>query len=261
MLAEIMLTLFTPATRKARKDGYLNASVNLWSIAHHCKKSWLPHEENCHALIHNALENRPRKRTVVVFGSGLLRDIPLTWLRKTFEKVMLVDVVHPLSARMSTHFFKNVDLVTLDLNGERVTNAHAVSPLGFLYDRDDIDAVISANVLSQLALEPRQNLPEAVVDEEADAYAAQLISAHVNDLLAFTCPVVLLTDTIMITRDKNGRNIDTHDLLYGVALPTPDRQWVWHLAPLGFEKKNALREHHVHGYFDLKTGCSMRSPT
>jgi hypothetical protein len=110
-------------------------------------------------------------------------------------------------------------------------------------------------------LEPRQNLPEAVVDGEADAFAARLIGAHMNDLLAFQCPVVLLTDTVMITRDKDGKIIDTHDLLYGVALPTPDRQWVWHLAPLGFEKNNTSRAHHVHGYFDLKTGCSMRSPT
>jgi hypothetical protein len=48
------------------------------------------------------------------------------------------------------------------------------SPLQKWHEQQDVDYVISANVLSQLALEPRQHLPETCPDQEADALAARL---------------------------------------------------------------------------------------
>jgi hypothetical protein len=128
MLPELFLYLATPASRQARKDGYVRASVSLWSIAHHCKSSWRAHEEACHDIIRHALKTCASKRTVVVLGSGLLRDIPLQTLAHTFEHVFLLDVVHPLPARVQTMFYRNVHHISMDVNGQRIRDPHAPEP-------------------------------------------------------------------------------------------------------------------------------------
>ena len=144
-------------------------------------------------------------------------------------------------------------MLTLDLNGERVTHPQAQSPLDFLYARDDLDLVISANVLSQLALEPIQQMPDDASDAHINALAARLIQAHYDDLKAFKCDVTLLTDTLMRTYDTSLSEplIEEHDLLYSLKLPTPDQSWTWHIAPLGIEAKHTAREHTVCGYIRL----------
>jgi hypothetical protein len=64
--------------------------------------------------------------------------------------------------------------------------------------------------------------------------------------------VTLLTDTQMIIRDRANNIIETHDLLYGVALPQPDKQWIWTLAPRGFEHPDNTREHLAQGHVNLQ---------
>jgi hypothetical protein len=252
MLAELFLYLFTPASFKARRNGYVKASVDLWSLARHARQEWIEHEKQCHNIIHQGISQCSKKRTVVVLGSGLLRDVPINVLSRAFDQVMLVDVVHPLPARWKTRRLKNVFHITLDLNGNRITDLNAPSPLNFLHDSDDINLVISANILSQIALEPRQHLPRNMSDQDADLFTLNLIKGHYQDLLAFKCPVTLLTDTHMITRRNNEEIIETYDLLYGLALPVPDHKWTWHLAPRGSDDKLTNREHTVQGFINIR---------
>ncbi len=41
-----------------------------------------------------------QKRTAVVLGSGLLRDVPIEELSENFDTVVLVDLVHLASVRL-----------------------------------------------------------------------------------------------------------------------------------------------------------------
>jgi hypothetical protein len=41
-----------------------------------------------------------QKRTAVVLGSGLLRDVPIRELAAAFDTVVLIDLVHVASVRL-----------------------------------------------------------------------------------------------------------------------------------------------------------------
>jgi hypothetical protein len=57
-------------------------------------------------------------KTVAVLGSGHLHDVDIRSLKQNFERVTLVDMVHPLEVRLMSLFSRGrVGLVTADLSG------------------------------------------------------------------------------------------------------------------------------------------------
>ena len=87
-----------PVTPKAFRP-FVRSSVSLWSRAPRCSHQWAPHEANCQTFIRETVAGIKQRRTAVVLGSGLLRDVPIEFLARSFDTVVLVDLVDLASVR------------------------------------------------------------------------------------------------------------------------------------------------------------------
>lgn len=257
MLLEILAWLLTPASLDARRTGHLAAAVSLWSRVRRCRTAWSDHETRCRGIVERSVAALPTRRTCLVLGSGLMRDVSLPDLAARFERVVLVDVVHLWPIRLAARRHANVELLSLDLTGStdlllgRATGL--ADPLGRLRRDPTVDLVISANCLSQLALLPTARiarLPYYVRSRHADL-GRRIVQGHVDGLRRFAARVCLLTDDEGRDLDRDGAVVDRYDLLEGVKLPRADEDWDWTLAPRGEATRRGSIVHRAHGYADF----------
>lgn len=248
MLPEAFQYLTTWPLSAAASRPFIRSSVNLWSRANRCAKAWASHEEASKAVIRDAIAEMRRKRTAVVLGSGLLRDVPIDDLAREFDTVVLFDLVHLASVRlrMRRKAYRNVRLIERDVSGyDDLADGRMLEPLAFLRQVPYLDLVVSANLLSQigtgcarrLAAEPSGRMP-------ADALR-QLISAHVDGLAALPASRCLITDVSYDVIDRTGRIHETVDLLHGVPAQTATRTWPWPVVPFGEESNDYQVVHRV----------------
>jgi hypothetical protein len=254
MLAELAVWLLTPVPWRFRRLGMLGDSMRLWSRGRRRAAQWASHEQNCHAIVRQAVAGLARHDTVVVLGSGLARDIPLAELSARFRRVVLVDAVHLMPLRLAVLRYRNVTLLTRDLTGLidwMWGNAKSrIQPLADLARDGTVDLVISANILSQLALPVAvwlERKPDAARRLPQDT-AGRLIDWHLDDLWHFNCSVCLLTDTSYREQDMQGKLVAEHDLLYGRILPEPDSSWDWPVAPRGEFSDGTTHIHQACGF-------------
>lgn len=267
MLAEILAWCLTPASLDARRTGHLTAAVSLWSRGARCRRAWGPHEARCHEVVERAVEGCDRRRTCLVLGSGLVRDVPLRLLAERFETVVLVDVVHLWPARLKAAGHRNVTLVDLDVTGTTdllLGRATGLSdPLARFVADPTVDLVISANCLSQLALQPVERLtrrPGVFTHRFADL-GRRIVEGHLAALGRFAGRVCLLTDSEGVDVDAAGRVVERRDLLEGVRLPTADADWDWELAPIGEDMSDRAIVHRAHGFVDFHAAEMRRRRT
>ena len=259
MLAEVLSWLLTPATMDARRTGHLTAAVSLWSRAWRCRADWSAHEAHCRAIVARAVASLPRRRTCLVLGSGLMRDVSLDDLAAAFDKVILVDVVHLWPVRLAAWRRRNVALVDLDITGTtdlllgRATGI--ADPLGRFRSDPDVDLVISANCLSQLPLLPVEKITarERLAHTRHADLGRRIVEGHLEALRRFAARVVLLTDSEGLEVAADGSVLDRYDLLEGVRLPAADEDWDWVLAPIGEDSPDHAVVHRAHGFADFHT--------
>ena len=157
MLIEAIHYLTTPASRAQRRLGYLSESVRLLSRSRRCRLAWADHLAAARSAIMQSCADLVRRRTAVILGSGLLDDVPLSYLAERFERVILVDMIHPWPARWMARRHANVSLQIVDLSGcanwLRGEGERHADPLA-VFNSDDVDLVVSANLLSQLPILP-----------------------------------------------------------------------------------------------------------
>ena len=224
-----------PVTTKAHRPA-LGGSVSLWSRARRCAGAWTAHEARCHAAVRNAVAALPQRRTAVVLGSGLLRDVPVAELSRHFDTVVLVDLAHLASVRLWLRFkgLRNVRLIERDLSGlDAALAGEAVTPLDFLRQVPYLDLVISANLLSQIGIGTERRMAGAAAD-----IPARLIAAHIDGLAALPCATCLLTDISFRVVDRNGILHQEGDLLRGVPAPAALACWEWPVIPTGEESRD-----------------------
>lgn len=258
MLAELFLSLATPAARMTRRLGLVGESVALWARGNRQRRAWAGHHERCRAVVTEVVAELSQHRKVAVLGSGLLRDIPLDLLCQRFEQVLLVDAVHLPQIRLRMRFRPKVSLLTRDLTGVTGWLAEEekgrIDPLADLAADPGVDLVISANLMSQLAWPVEDWLddhPDRAVKLPV-GLPAQCIAWHLADLCRFSGRVVLLSDVEMIERDRAGAITDRLDLTRGVALPAPDESWDWPVAPFGEAERDRESIHHVGAWRDFR---------
>ncbi|KQQ73822.1 hypothetical protein ASF70_08490 [Rhizobium sp. Leaf321] len=235
MILEALHYTATLPVTPAEFRPFIRSSVNLWSRANRCADAWAPHEENCKAFIRETIVGMKQRRTVVVLGSGLLRDVPIEDLAKAFDTVVLVDLVHLASVRlrMLAGRYRNVRLISRNLSGLDAALAGDVpEPLAFLRQVPYLDLVVSANILSQIGVGARRQL-EKTGHAEPDAIVAKLVNAHLDGISALPCRQILLTDTAYRIVDRQGEVLETTDLLAGLTPPQAVRAWCWPVAPYG----------------------------
>jgi hypothetical protein len=248
MIVEALLYAATlPVTTKPHRK-FVRYSVNLSSRAQRCAKAWAEHENNSRRAIAAAVSDLQQRRTAVVLGSGLLRDVPIGLLSKSFDTVVLVDLVHLASVRLwlKVKGYRNVVLVERDLSGyDALAAGEAPEPLGFLRSVPYLDLVVSANLLSQIGRGVKRRYEEDMTGTMPADTVHQLIGAHLEGLGALPCKTCLVSDISYSVIDRNGTVHEEADLLHGVSPPAAKAGWLWPVAPFGEESKDYQIVHQV----------------
>ncbi|TPV93199.1 MAG: hypothetical protein B7733_21780 [Myxococcales bacterium FL481] len=255
MLAEVWQYLTTPCPSHARRTGHLHETIALEARAKRCRRAWRDHVRACHATILDAVATCDRRRHVMVLGSGPLTDLPIDRLMERFDRIDLVDIVHPLRIVRRFSGDRRVRLHRLDLSGtlaplvqsnRRAPLPEPSSQLPVLTDRAP-DLVISLNLLSQLAILPVRYACRVhkVTETLALPWAQAIVRAHLHALASTPSCVCLITDVRAEYRDRQQRVELSDDLLYGQALPTPARTWPWLVAPRGELRRGESVQHQV----------------
>lgn len=219
---------------------YLGDAIGLWARGRRQARAWAPHLANSRGLLDTTIDDIASRRTVVVLGSGPLFDIPVESLGRSFASVRLVDRAHlsPIDQRVAR--YPNIRRDWRDLSPE-----HDPDALGFLRDIADLDWVISASLVSQLARGAGPGNARLVVDRHLDALAA------------LPCPVTLITDLEYRVFNRHGVLLDSADLLHGRQVPRSCLRWKWEVAPFGEEARNTRRVHSVAAWADWHEAASL----
>jgi hypothetical protein len=205
-----------------------------------------------------AAQAAPGSRTALVFGSGLLLDVPLEALRAKFARVVLVDAVHLPTVRWRVRRMDGVELAQADLAGVAEALARGLPPPdpdpAFGLDDPSVDFVVSLNVVSQLALAPTDWLVDRLgLDETAAvAYGRRIVAAHFDHLARFRAPVCVVGDRRRDYLDRAGHLAESEDALWGHPAPPADEEWAWDVAPLGEHDRNYAIRNRVFAIRELR---------
>ncbi len=241
MLLEWIESLITPCSRVVRELGYGTELVAIGARHRRCRAAWADHLRHSRRAVEAAIGRAARRRTAVVLGSGRLLDVPLAALAAAFERVILVDAVHPLPSRWRARRYRNVELLEADITGvitalRTLKQGDALPrpvPFGLL-NEPEIDLVVSLNLLSQLGVVPvewleahRPDLPAVAVE----AFGASLTRAHLDDLARCRAAVCLIADVEQQYVDAAGKVLDRQSTIYGIEPPPAAEEWIWRIAP------------------------------
>jgi hypothetical protein len=246
--------------------GFLTSTIQVRSRFNRCRNSWRPHLERTKTAILEAAGRAANRRRALLFGAGLLHDIPLRELSASFEEVILADIVHSLPSRLATRRFGNVQLLQLDVTGvmrelpglrNRPDIALPVSsPDAFLGDAR-LDLVVSVNLLSQLGWVPGRYLNGTRTEPEISAFQRNLVIAHTEYLFRLPGHVSLVTDVLWKTHPLDGaQGAREWGVLQGVELPAPDSVWDWRIAPAPERERAVDYTATVHAYADWKRAAA-----
>lgn len=227
---------------------FIRSSVNLWARANRCRAAWAEHERQTKAAILDAAEACRQRRTAVVLGSGLLRDVPVTELSRLFDTVVLIDLVHLASVRIwiAAKGLKNVRLIERDLSGlDTLLAGQVAEPLSFLRQVPYLDLVVSANLLSQIGIGASRRISAMERQEVPDDLLPGLVRAHLDGMAQVAAQTVLVTDISYTVLDQSGTAHETEDLMHGVDLGTPSASWDWPVIPFGEESRDYQIVHPV----------------
>lgn len=256
MIREWLTYLATPCPQPYRRMGFLRECVGIESRYRRNREAWAPHLARSRKLILAAAKACESRDTVLIFGAGLLYDIPLTDLLADFKRVILADLLFMGPARRAARRIPRLELVTLDVTGSLQAlaegRAEVSAPTAYL-DDPSVSLVVSANVLSQLSIVPNEYLERRFGrgEAEGDALGRRLVAAHLEYLRTFACPVVLITDEARVIRDSAGTRVATVSALHDVPLPEGGESWNWEICPLGEIDREHSVTHRVRGYTDL----------
>jgi hypothetical protein len=236
-----------PLTSAAHRP-FIRSSVNLWARANRCRAAWAEHERQTKAAILKAAEGCRQRRTAVVLGSGLLRDVPVIELSRLFDTVVMVDLVHLASVRgwIMAKGLKNLRLIERDLSGlDAMLTGQAAEPLSFLRQVPYLDLVASANLLSQIGIGASRRISGMERQDMPDNLLPGLVKAHLDGMAEVAAQTVLVTDISYTVLDRSGAEHETEDLMHGVDLGTTSVFWDWPVIPFGEESRDYQIVHRV----------------
>lgn len=241
MIREWVESLVTPCPPARRELGYLHELIAIAARHRRCREAWADHLARSRHAVRSAMGLAPRRRTALILGSGLLLDVPLAELAAAFERVVLVDAVHPLAARWQARRHRNVELRTADVSGViealrvwRTSDPLPTPPSFAPLHEPDVDLVISLNLLSQLGVLPEEWLRRrggAAAAVHAAAFGAAVTQAHLDDLARCRATVCLVSDVEWRRVDPAGRIVERGSSIFDVPSPASAEEWLWSIAP------------------------------
>lgn len=242
--------------------GYVREARLIATRARQLEPAWRSHLQATRQNIEASIDLCRQHNTVVVVGSGTLLDIPIDALRRTFGKVVLLDIIQSRATRRICKQWSNVELLTLDATGvaQPVYAAARQNDVTILpkstpptLKGQPVDLIISANLLSQLSVIPRSFLQghcPQIAPARLSAFSRDLVEAHLHWLTQSATHVCLISDVVRI-EEANGAAIQTN-IVENVDLPAPDEVWDWHIAPKGSVYRDRGVTHRVHAYRDFR---------
>lgn len=240
----------TPKIKQAKAMGYVKEAIAMDARAKRCQQEWDEHYQNCQQVILKAAQRAVQHRTILIFGAGSLKDVPVIELASQFEQVYLVDLVFLKSAQNKVKGLDNVFLIEHDVTEslDWLSQGEAVvqSPSAWL-DDIKIDLVVSLNLITQLPLIPVRWLITDfnLTEQDADIVGKQFIFAHMNYLKQFPGEVCLIADRLDIEFNQDNQEIDRFDPWWDVEPPKSDLNWEWKVIPLGESSSNKWQKNHV----------------
>lgn len=252
-----LLTYITerPSLPEAKSFGHLVESISLLSRETRCKKTWATHRASCKHFIESQVKNSRHYDSVLILGSGPLHEIPIEFLAKKFNQVVLVDIVHLKSTKKSVGHLKNITFIEHDLTeieGTLRAQGKLLSHVPEKFLDQDWGLVLSVNVMSQLPIHLAgfidRKLKNKFSESEIEEFLKNVTRNHLAYLKSFKSDVILITDTTTFYIDKNDVVIQT-DLNYEhLDLPEPLEEWNWNLAPIPEFQKDVGMKMHVCGF-------------
>ena len=236
--------------------GYLGDIIGIEARHERLRSAWGEHLRRTREFILASAEACEVRRHVVVLGSGWLLDVPWMELGGLFDKVSLVDVIHPQAVRHRVRSFSNIRCVTMDLMGVTdglfgmgAGDALPVLKAVDLSELGEVDFCVSSNILSQLPILPGEFLEKKwkVTPSVKREFSRNIQQSHLDLLQKLSCPTCLVTDVESLKFDGQNRLLEREDLLNGLVLPQGQQEWIWPLAPLGEISKQYRMDHRVVG--------------
>ncbi|HUX52789.1 MAG TPA: hypothetical protein VMV56_00095 [Williamwhitmania sp.] len=211
---------------KLKRLGYVNDQLG---IAHRFRQegnSWNNHlAKSKQAIL--AFVAKGEYKSIAILGSGWLLDVPLDELVAQNKKVILVDILHP---KQVLHQWKDnplVQFVEADLTAgavnifnnvvsRKISKEEAIFLLGNLHPENLLlatDAVISVNLLSQLAQIPVERLKDkgVISDHFATTTSRILQQQHLMWLSNHDC--LLISDIEEELFDEDEKLCGTNPLV------------------------------------------------
>jgi hypothetical protein len=241
MILEWLEAAATPCPAALRDLGYRTELIAIGARYRRCRAAWSDHLARSRRAIETAIARTRGRDTAMILGSGRLLDVPLPSLASAFRRVVLVDALHPLPARLAVRRYPNVELWSQDITGT-IAALHRLAPGGALpaarsfspLHGAGIDLVVSLNLLSQLGVLPAEWIgrrQEPGADAAAEAFSAALARAHLDDLTRCAASVCLITDIEWQHAGADGAIVERERSIFGVAPPPADEEWMWPIAP------------------------------
>lgn len=239
------------------------ASLDVEARYKRCAARWQAHLERTRAVILHAASLASDRRTAVLFGAGLLHDIPLARLADLFQNVVLVDVVHSRACQMQAALFPNVRCLRADVTGTAAVLLRARktgAPLpriepDLFQDDPRVDLTVSVNLLSQLGCAPAEFLRTSHDPTEIRAFQRHLIESHLGYLRRRPGHSALITDVAWSRRpaqQPHAQPTGRREVLHELLLPPPVETWDWLIAPAPESDPQHDLIAHVAAYPDWK---------
>lgn len=242
MILEWLEAMLTPCARDRRDLGYRTELIAIGARYRRCRSAWAEHLARSRRAVEGAIARTDRRDTAMILGSGRLLDVPLAALAAAFRRVVLVDALHPLPARILVRRYANVELRSDDITGT-IATLHGLKPGDALpvpkpyppLRHDGVDLVVSLNLLSQLGVLPAEWISRRLgpgAADKAEAFSAALARAHLDDLSRCPATVCLITDIERLYSGPDGTVLEREaSVATGLTLPPSAEGWMWPIAP------------------------------
>ena len=244
MVSELFQYFRTRVPGSVKKLGYVYSSIALERRARRQKASWSTHIAQCHSLWKKILSKKKYKK-IALLGSGPLTEVPVAFILDHCEELHLFDIVQPIGVRRLYDSHPQVTLHEVDLAGV-VDWIKSPKALNFEPAKPSIqaDLVVSANLLSQLSLEPSWYLNKKFVMKFDDPFMLRLIQKigddHLKHLQGYGAKqIVVYTDVERSYVSPSGEVLETQPSRVPgkEKLGEPIQSWKWQLCPLGEDSK------------------------
>ena len=229
--------------RILRKFGFKNDQQGIMNRYIRESAGWEKHIKNTKEFILQSAEKK-NKSTCFIIGSGWLLDVPIYELSKLFDKVTLVDIIHPSQIIHKVKRFKNVETIELDITGyiepvfyfmQKANKSNlGLCQIKTVYsdfwfnELKDADFIVSVNIMNQLDILICDYILKFDIysEHEINEFRKNIQQNHLNLLpKGKSC---LITDYEELNIGDNNKIIKRKPLIYlDLSQGINSKKWQW----------------------------------